>query len=82
MYHLPQDMTPTEFIDLLADQVAIKVANRIETRLSQQFISRDEFAQRHGIGLRSVDRAIKQGRLESKQVGRRRLISADAKIHQ
>lgn len=75
-------MTPKEFIDLLADQVAIKVANRIENKLSQQYISREEFAQRRGIGLRSVDRAIAQGRLESTQVGRRRLIPVDAKIHQ
>ena len=75
-------MTPKEFIDLLADQVATRVAIRMESKLSQQFISREEFAQRHGIGLRSVDRAIKQGRLESTQMGRRRLIPVDAKIHQ
>lgn len=64
------------FIEAIADRVVQKLAERA----SRKYLSREEFAQVNGLGMRTVDRAIKEGRLAVERAGRRVMIPADAKI--
>ena len=80
MHNLDQALDLERILNTLAERVADRVERRVIQCMQRRFISREEFAKQRGIGLRSVDRAIAQGRLESTQVGRRRLIPIDAVI--
>ena len=46
----------------------------------QAYVSRREYAERNGISLSTVDRAIRENRLAIRQAGRRVLIDASAAI--
>ncbi len=82
MHDLNQALDLERILNSLAERVADRVERRVIQCMQRKFISREEFAQQRGIGIRSVDRAIAQGRLESTQVGRRRLIPIDAVIQE
>lgn len=62
----------------LADAVAERVIQKMRDQAAM--VSRDEYARKWSIGVRTVDRAIAQGRLRVQRVGRRVLIPADADI--
>jgi excisionase family DNA binding protein len=68
-------------LDQLADIIAERVAAKLAERAERRFLSREEFAQVHGLGMRTVDRAIAEGRLQVERSGRRVLIPSNAKIH-
>ena len=65
--------TLDQLADIIAERVAAKLAER-------RFLSREEFAQVHGLGMRTIDRAIAEGRLQIERSGRRVLIPSNAKI--
>ena len=67
-------------IDELAEIIAVRVADKLAQRAARKFISREEFATMHGLGMRTIDRAIAEGRLAVERSGRRVMIPADAKI--
>lgn len=70
----------TEELEQLADLVAERVALKLSERAQRRFISREEFAQSRGLGMRTIDRAISEKRLAFEKVGRRVMIPADASI--
>jgi hypothetical protein len=74
------DVLDERAIDLLAETIADRVASKLAERASRKFISREEFSTIHGLGMRTIDRAIAEGRLVVERVGRRVMIPAGAKI--
>jgi len=67
-------------LDQLADIIAERVAAKLAERAERRCLSREEFAQVHGLGMRTIDRAIAEGRLQIERSGRRVLIPSNAKI--
>ena len=67
-------------LDQLADIIAERVAAKLAERAERRFLSREEFAHLHGLGKRTIDRAIAEGRLQIERSGRRVLIPSNAKI--
>ncbi|MFO0921211.1 MAG: helix-turn-helix domain-containing protein [Pirellulales bacterium] len=61
-------------IEALAGMIADKVADKIARAANKRYVSRKEFAKATGLGVRTVDRMITQGRLEHSKQGRRVLI--------
>ncbi len=80
MHQLPNDIDLEKLIESVVDKVADRIHQRVADAIQRKYVSREDFARNRGIGLRSVDRAISEGRLESTQIGRRRLIPVDAVI--
>ncbi|MCU0719664.1 MAG: hypothetical protein MUC83_08160 [Pirellula sp.] len=69
-----------QLITALADAISDRVVVRILEAIQRKHISRQEYATMHGIGLRTVDRAIQEKRLSVTRAGRRILIDANAVI--
>jgi hypothetical protein len=69
-------------LDQLVEKIADKVVEKIHERSQRRFVSREEFAKSRGLGMRTVDRAIAEGKLEVERVGRRVMIPANAQISQ
>lgn len=67
-------------LDQLADAIADRVAAKLAERAERKYLSREEYAQIHGLGMRTIDRAIAEGRLTVERSGRRVMIPANAKI--
>ena len=67
-------------LDQLADAIAERVAAKLAERAERRYLSPKEFAQVHGLGKRTIDRAIAEGRLPIERSGRRVLIPSTAKI--
>ncbi len=67
-------------LDAFIEAIANRMVEKLAERASRKYLSRDEFAKVHGLGKRTVDRAIAEGRLAVERSGRRVLIPADAKI--
>jgi hypothetical protein len=67
-------------LDRLAEAIADRVAAKLSERAARKFLSREEFATVHGLGMRTIDRAIAEGRLAIERSGRRVMIPANAKI--
>lgn len=61
------------------DWLAMMLAQRLQI-LARQELSPAEYARNHGIGLRTVYRALSENRLAHSRAGRRILIPASAKI--
>lgn len=74
------DLSGEKAIDKLAELIADRVAAKLSERQERRYLSREEFAEVHGLGMRTVDRAIAEGRLEIERSGRRVLIPSNAKI--
>lgn len=74
------DLSGEQAIDKLAELIADRVAAKLSERQERRYLSREEFAEVHGLGMRTVDRAIAEGRLEIERSGRRVLIPSNAKI--
>jgi hypothetical protein len=74
------DVLDEKSIDQLAEQIADRVAAKLSERAARKYVSREEYAQAHGLGMRTIDRAIAEGRLTVERSGRRVMIPADAKI--
>lgn len=69
-----------QLVKTLADAISERVVERILELMKRKYISRQEYAAIHGIGLRTVDRAIQEKRLSVTRTGRRVLIDANAVI--
>lgn len=69
-----------QIIVALADAISQRVVERILEATKRKYISRQQYAAMHGIGLRTVDRAIQQNRLSVTRTGRRVLIDVNAVI--
>ncbi|MBN8600627.1 MAG: hypothetical protein J0M26_06350 [Planctomycetes bacterium] len=69
-----------QLVKTLADAISERVVERILELIKRKYISRQEYAAIHGIGLRTVDRAIQEKRLSVTRTGRRVLIDANAVI--
>ena len=69
-----------EEIELLADMLADRVTAKLAERAERKFLSREEYAKVHGLGVRTIDRAIAEGCLKFERSGRRVLIPSNAKI--
>jgi excisionase family DNA binding protein len=67
-------------LEQLADAIAERVAAKLAERAERKYLSREEYAQIHGLGMRTIDRAIAEGRLTVERSGRRVMIPANAKI--
>jgi hypothetical protein len=67
-------------LDQLAEAIADRVAAKLAERAERKFVSREQYSQIHGLGMRTIDRAIADGRLVVERSGRRVMIPADAKI--
>jgi len=67
-------------LEQLADAIADRVAAKLAARAERKYLSREEYAQIHGLGMRTIDRAIAEGRLTVERSGRRVMIPANAKI--
>ena len=67
-------------LEQLAETIADLVAAKLAARAERKFLSREEYAQIHGLGMRTIDRAIAEGRLTVERSGRRVMIPANAKI--
>ncbi len=80
MHNLLQDVDLRDLFHNLAEAVAKRVVAEISDQVKQQMVSREEFAKRRGISLRTVDRALAEGRLEFERLGRRVTIPVNAKI--
>lgn len=80
MQRLPDDTDLEKLIEMVAERVADRIELQVTNAVQRKFISRSDYARNRGIGLRSVDRAIAEGRLDSIHIGRRRLIPVDAVI--
>jgi excisionase family DNA binding protein len=72
------DLTQAITIEKLADAIADRLADRLTKR--RKLLSREEYAAVNGLGVRTVDRAIQEGRLQVERIGRRVLIPADNEI--
>jgi excisionase family DNA binding protein len=67
-------------LEQLADAIADRVYAKLAERAERKYLSREEYAQIHGLGMRTIDRAIAEGRLTVERSGRRVMIPANAKI--
>lgn len=74
------DLTRADVLEKLAELVAERVASKLATQSKRKFISRKEYALTHGLGMRTVDRAIAENRLPIRRTGRRVLIDVGAEI--
>lgn len=74
------DLTRIDAIEKLADLVAERVAAKLAMQNQRRFISRKEYAEVHGLGMRTIDRAIAENRLSIRRSGRRVLIDITAEI--
>lgn len=74
------DVLDEKSIDQLAGLIADRVAAKLSERAARKYVSREEYAQIHGLGIRTIDRAIAAGRLAVERSGRRVMIPVDAKI--
>ena len=76
----PMITLDAEQLQELANMVADRLADRLAHRSACRFLTRREYAQAHRLGIRTVDRAIAENRLDTQRQGRRVLIPADAQI--
>lgn len=74
------DFTNAETLERLADLIADRVAGRVAAEARRKYVSREEYARIHDIGVRTVDRAIKQNRLPVRRTGSRVQIDPNAEI--
>ena len=69
-----------EELEQLAEFLAERVARKLSDQPQRRFLNRVEYAEVHGLGLRTVDRAIAEGRLAVERVGSRVMIPVNATI--
>lgn len=67
-----------QWLHKVADLVADRVLKKL--RSQPRMVTREEYAAAQSLGVRTVDRAIAEGRLRVERVGRRVLIPVDAEI--
>lgn len=67
-----------QWLNKVADVIADRVLKKL--RSQPRMLTREEYATARSIGVRTVDRAIAEGRLRVERVGRRVLIPIDAEI--
>ncbi len=61
-------------ISAIVERLALRLTGAIVEAQSRRFISREDYAKRHGISIRTVDRLVASGDLAHRKVGRRILI--------
>ncbi len=64
-------------LEALAGMVAKRVLEELAQVANKRYLSRDEFASETGLGVRTIDRMIAEGRLSAVKEGRRVLIPKD-----